>query len=87
MNMGRTRKLVYKKVKAEQFVRLWLEAVENRESIAWIANRVGCSDQYVSVMVATLRKQGVELPAIRRTFVETIKVEDLNALIREKFGN
>lgn len=85
--MGKTRKLVYKRVKPEQFVRLWLEAVENRESIGWIANKIGCSDQYVSTMAATLRTQGVDLPNIRRTFVEAIKVDDLNKLIKEKFGD
>lgn len=84
--MSKTRKLTFKKVKAEQFVRLWLEAVENRESIAWIANKIGCSDQYVHAMATTLRNQGVELPKIRRTFADTIKVEELNKLIAEKFG-
>lgn len=47
----------------------------------------GCSDQTVHVMSSNLRKQGVILPNIRRTFVETIKVDDLNKLIREKFGD
>lgn len=74
------------KVKAEQFVRLWNEAVENRHSIKWIANRIGCSDQYVHVMASSLRKQGVNLPSIRRTFVETIDVNQLNRMIAEKFG-
>ncbi|WP_241473808.1 hypothetical protein [Mycolicibacterium neoaurum] len=85
--MSKNRKLVYKRVKPEQFVRLWLEAVENRESIGWIANKIGCSDQFVSAMAATLRSQGVSLPSIRRTFAEAIKVDDLNKLIREKFGD
>lgn len=75
------------RVKAEQFVRLWNEAVENRESITWIANTIGCSSQTVQTMATTLRKQGVELPSIRRTFVETVDVDKLNALIRQKFGD
>lgn len=74
------------RVKAEDFVRLWNEAVENRESINWIANTIGCSNQTVSVMAANLRKQGVKLPNIRRTFVETIDVNQLNRMIAEKFG-
>lgn len=74
------------KIKAEQFVRLWNEAVENREGISWIANTIGCSDQTVHSMANTLRKQGVRLPNIRRTFVETVDVKTLNRLIAEKFG-
>lgn len=74
------------KVKAEQFVRLWNEAVEKRESISWIAKTIGCSDQHVHGMASTLRKQGVNLPNIRRTFVETIDVKTLNRIIAEKFG-
>lgn len=83
--MSKTRQLAFKKIKAEQFVRLWLEAVENRESVAWIAHKIGCSDQYVHTMASTLRSKGVELPNIRRTFIETVKVDDLNRLIKEKF--
>lgn len=74
------------KIKAEEFVRLWNEAVENRRSINWIAKTIGCSDQHVSVMAASLRNQGVNLPSIRRTFVETIDVDKLNRLIAQKFG-
>jgi len=74
------------KIKAEQFVRLWNEAVENRHSIGWIAQRMGCSDQTVHSMASTLRKQGVKLPNIRRTFVETVDVKTLNRIIAEKFG-
>lgn len=75
------------RVKAEDFVRLWNEAVENRESLNWIAGTIGCSNQTVSVMAANLRKQGVNLPNIRRTFVETINVDQLNKMIKEKFGS
>lgn len=75
------------RVKAEEFVRLWMEAVENRQGISWIAKTIGCSDQTVQIMASNLRKQGVELPNIRRTFVETVKVDDLNKLIRSKFGD
>lgn len=74
------------KIKAIDFVRLWNEAVENRESIGWIANRMGCSAQTVQMMASSLRKQGVKLPNIRRTFVETVDVDTLNRLIAEKFG-
>lgn len=90
-NLGNTnmRKISMRKtrVKASDFVRLWMEAVENRESIAWIANTIGCSSQTVSIMASNLRKQGVVLPNIRRTFVETIDVEAMNKLIRSKFGD
>ena len=74
------------KIKAEQFVRLWNEAVENRHSIKWIADRIGVSDVYVSVLATSLRRQGVNLPPIRRTFIETVDVNQLNRLIAEKFG-
>jgi hypothetical protein len=74
------------RVKAEQFVRLWNEAVENRNGISWVAKTIGCSDQNVSQMAASLRKEGVMLPNIRRTFVETIDVKTLNRMIAEKFG-
>jgi biotin operon repressor len=49
------------KIKAEQFVRLWNEAVENRHGVSWIAKTIGCSDQHVSTMAASLRTQGVEV--------------------------
>lgn len=74
------------KIKAEQFVRLWNEAVENRHGVSWIAKTIGCSDQTVHVMAASLRNKGVKLPNIRRTFVETVDVKQLNRLIAEKFG-
>lgn len=74
------------KIKAEQFVRIWNEAVENRHGVSWIARTIGCSDQHVHVLASSLRKQGVNLPKIRRTFVETIDIKQLNRLIAEKFG-
>lgn len=74
------------KIKAEQFVRLWMEAVENRHGVSWIAKTIGCSDQTVHKMASSLRSKGVELPNIRRTFVETVDVKTLNRLIAEKFG-
>lgn len=75
------------RIKAEDFVRIWIEAVDNRESINWIANTIGCSNQTVSMMASSLRKNGVDLPPIRRTFVETIDVNKMNELIKQKFGN
>lgn len=74
------------KIKAEQFVRLWNEAVENRHGVSWIAKTIGCSDQHVHSLAASLRSQGVQLPNIRRTFVETVNVKQLNRMIAEKFG-
>lgn len=74
------------KIKAEQFVRLWNEAVEGRHSISWIAQKIGCSDVHVHSLAASLRRQGVNLPKIRRAFVETADVNHLNRLIAEKFG-
>lgn len=74
------------KIKAVEFVRLWNEAVEKRESIGWIARTIGCSDQHVHHLASSLRKQGVNLPNIRRTFVETVDVSTLNRMIAEKFG-
>jgi len=75
-----------KRIKAEQFVRLWNEAVEGRHTVAWIAEKIGCSDQHVHHLASSLRNQGVKLPSIRRTFVETVDVNQLNRLIAEKFG-
>lgn len=75
------------RVTAEQFVRLWMEAVEKREKISWIANTIGCSDQSVHIMASNLRKKGVELPNIRRTFIETIDVNKMNELIKKQFNN
>lgn len=80
IGMRRTR------IKAEDFVRLWNEAVEKRESVSWIARTIGCSDQHVHSLAGNLRKQGVDLPSIRRTFVETVDVKQLNRMIAEKFG-
>lgn len=74
------------KIKAEEFVRLWNEAVENSNSISWIAKTLGCSDQHVHTLASSLRKQGVKLPSIRRSFIETVDVNQLNRLIAEKFG-
>lgn len=74
------------KIKAEQFVVLWNEAVENRHPISWIAKTIGCSDQHVHSLASSLRSKGVKLPNIRRTFVETIDVNSLNRMIAEKFG-
>lgn len=86
--MSNVRKVVMRKtrIKAEQFVRLWIEAVENREGISWIARTIGCSDQTVHIMANNLRKNGVALPSIRRTFVETINVNEVNKLIKQRFG-
>lgn len=75
------------RIKPEQFVRLWLEAVENRKGISWISQTIGCSDQTVHSMAASLRGKGVELPSIRRTFAEAIDVSKMNDLIRKQFGN
>lgn len=74
------------KVKSEQFVRVWIEAVDNNESLTWIANTLGISGQRVSQLAANLRSNGVALPNIRRPFVEPVKVADLNKLIAQKFG-
>jgi hypothetical protein len=86
--MSYVRKIAMRKtrVKAEDFVRIWMEAVENRNGISWIASTIGCSDQTVNVMASNLRKHGVILPNIRRTFVETIDVKAMNKLISDKFG-
>lgn len=75
------------KIKAEQFVRVWLEAVDNNDSLTWIANTLSISSQRVSTLASNLRKSGVDLPSIRRPFVEPVKVDQLNALIKEKFSS
>lgn len=73
------------RVKAEQFVRVWIEAIDNGESISWIANTLKVSDVTVHKLAANLRTNGVDLPKIRRPFVEPVKVDQLNDLIRSKF--
>lgn len=73
-------------VTPEHFVRLWNEAVENRHPISWSGRRIGCSDQTVHGIATSLRRAGVKLPSIRRTFVETADINKLNRLITEKFG-
>lgn len=73
------------RIKSEHFVRIWLEAVENNESISWIANTLGISDQRVHALARTLRENGVKLPNIRRPFVEPVAIDQLNKLIAEKF--
>ena len=75
------------KIKAKDFVQLWLEACEKRESIGWIANTIGVSDQTVHKLAANLRHNGVELPPIRRPFVEPVDVNQLNKLISEQWTN
>lgn len=74
------------KIKSEQFVRVWLEAVDNSDSLTWIASTLGISAQRVSILANNLRKNGVDLPSIRRPFVEPLKVDQLNKLIAEKFS-
>lgn len=75
------------KVKPEHFVRLWLEAVDNGESIGWIANTLKVSDTHVHALAKALRRAGVELPPIRRKFVEVADIGRLNELIRKQFGS
>lgn len=74
------------RIKSEQFVRVWLEAVDNGDSLTWIASTLGVSSQQVSILARNLRSNGVNLPSIRRPFVELLKVDQLNKLISEKFG-
>lgn len=69
------------KIKADKFVELWLEACEKRESITWIANTLKVSVGTVHILAANLRSNGVELPNIRRPFVERLDVSKLNDLI------
>lgn len=73
------------RIKSEHFVRIWLEAVDNGDSISWIANTLGISDVHVHNLARNLRTNGVNLPNIRRPFVEPVKVDQLNKLIKEKF--
>lgn len=75
------------KIKAKDFVQIWLEACEKRESISWIANTIGVSDGRVHALAANLRKSGVELPPIRRPFVEPVDVSQLNNMISEQWTN
>lgn len=75
------------KIKADKFVELWLEACEGRESISWIANILKISDARVHQLAANLRRNGVDLPQIRRPFVEPVDVSRLNDLITKQWKN
>lgn len=74
------------KIKPDQFVQLWLEACEGRQPISWIAETLKVSDNTVHVLAANLRKNGVNLPPIRRPFVEQVDVSRLNELIKKQWG-
>jgi hypothetical protein len=74
------------RIKAEHFVQLWLEACENRQPISWIANILRVSDQTVHRLASNLRSNGVDLPRIRQPFVEPVKVDRLNELIKKQLG-
>jgi len=73
-----------KSIKAKHFVSLWLEAYENGDGLAWIAERMNRPETTVNGMAAQLRKEGVHLPSLRRRHIEAVSVEDLNRMIREK---
>lgn len=73
-----------RKIKAKHFVTLWLEAYENGDGLDWIAERMNRPTTVVNGMAATLRREGVELPSLRRRHVESVSIEDLNKMIREK---
>lgn len=73
-----------KRIKAEHFVRLWLEAHENGDGIVWIAERMNRPESTVNGMAMTLRREGIKLPSLRRRHIETVNIEDMNNMIREK---
>lgn len=73
-----------RQVKAEHFVHLWLEAYENGDGLLWVAERMNRPISTVNGMAATLRREGIKLPSLRRRHIEAVNIEDLNRLIREK---
>lgn len=74
------------KIKAEQFVQLWLEACEKKESISWIAGTLGISDVSVHSLARNLRQKGVNLPKIRQPFIESTDVSRLNDVISKQWN-
>jgi hypothetical protein len=75
-----------RQVKAEHFVRLWLEAYEDGDGIAWISERMNRPTSTVNGMAATLRREGIKLPTLRRRHIEAVNIEDLNRMIKEQLG-
>lgn len=73
-----------RQVKAEHFVRLWLEAYANNDGIDWVAERMNRPRSTINGMAATLRREGIKLPILRRRHIEAVNIEDLNRMIREK---
>jgi hypothetical protein len=74
------------KIKAKQFITLWLEAYEKGEGIPWIAQTIKRPQSTVHSIASTLRRSGVELPSLRRKYIETVNIDEMNKLIREKLG-
>ena len=76
-----------KQVRAEHFVQLWLEAYENGDGIDWIAERMNRPNSTINGMAATLRREGVRLPTLRRRHIEAVNIHDLNSMIKEQLGD
>lgn len=73
-----------RQIKAEHFVSLWLEAYQNGDGLLWIAERMNRPLSTVNGMAATLRREGIKLPSLRRRHIEAVNIEDLNKMIREQ---
>jgi hypothetical protein len=75
------------KIKAKHFITLWLEAYEKGEGIPFIAKTINRPQSTVHSIASTLRRSGIELPSLRRKYIESVDIEDMNRLIREKLAN
>lgn len=75
------------RIKAKHFVALWLEAYEKGEGIPYIADILKRPQSTVHGIANTLRVNGVELPSLRRKYIETVNVKDMNKMIKEKLNN
>lgn len=75
-----------RQVKAEHFVKLWLEAYQNGDGLLWVAERMNRPMSTVSGMAATLRREGIKLPSLRRRHIEAVNIEDLNRMIKEQLN-
>lgn len=73
-----------RQIKAEHFVRLWMEAYENGDGLVWIAERMNRPTTTVNGMACALRREGIKLPSLRRRHIEAVNIENLNKLIRER---
>lgn len=69
----------------EEFVKAWAQAVRDGNNQSWLAEHFKVSRQHISQKAIYLRKNGVKLPTMKRTYVtESPDVDSLNALLEKE---